>query len=64
VVDQAMNEAGVTRQYKELIGRYQAIPFVRHETFDIEQNPHGPGGAGHGSAEGGIREMSKRGEGR
>lgn len=37
VVDKAMNEVGVTRQYKELIGRYQAIPFVKRETFDIDQ---------------------------
>jgi len=37
VVDKAMNEVGVTRQYKELIGRYQAIPFVKRETFDIDR---------------------------
>jgi hypothetical protein len=36
-VDKAMNEVGVTRQYKELIARYQAIPFVTSETFDIDQ---------------------------
>ena len=36
VVDQAMNEVGVTRQYKELIGRYQAIPFARSESLDID----------------------------
>jgi hypothetical protein len=36
-VDQAMNEVGVTRQYKELVGRFQAIPFVRSESFDIDQ---------------------------
>lgn len=35
VVEQSMNEVGVTRQYNELIGRYQAIPFVKTETFDI-----------------------------
>jgi hypothetical protein len=37
VVGRAMNEVGVTRQYKELIGRTQAIPFVKHETFDIDR---------------------------
>jgi len=37
VVDQAMNEVGVTRQYKELVGRFQAIPFVKSESFDIDQ---------------------------
>ncbi len=36
VVDQAMNEVGVTRQYKELVGRYQAIPFARSETLNID----------------------------
>ena len=35
VVEKSMNEVGVTRQYNELIGRYQAIPFVKSETFDI-----------------------------
>lgn len=37
VVDKAMNEVGVTRRYKELIGRYEAIPFVTSERFDIDQ---------------------------
>jgi hypothetical protein len=36
VVDKAMNEVGVTRQYKELVGRFQAIPFVKTESFDID----------------------------
>jgi len=37
VVDKAMNEMGVTRQYKELVGRFQAIPFVKSESFDIDR---------------------------
>jgi len=37
VVDKAMNEVGVTRQYKELVGRYQSMPFVKKETFDLDQ---------------------------
>jgi hypothetical protein len=37
VVAQAMNEVGATRQYKELVGRYQTIPFVKSETFDIDR---------------------------
>lgn len=37
VVKKAMNEVGVTRQYKELIGRYQVVPFVKREAFDIDQ---------------------------
>jgi hypothetical protein len=36
VVDNAMNEVGVTRQYKELVGRFQSIPFVKSESFDID----------------------------
>ncbi len=37
VVDKVMNEVGVTRRYKELIGRYEAIPFVTSERLDIDQ---------------------------
>ena len=36
VVNKAMNEVGVTRQYKELVGKYESIPFVKKETFDID----------------------------
>ncbi|OGP93486.1 MAG: hypothetical protein A2156_11340 [Deltaproteobacteria bacterium RBG_16_48_10] len=36
VVEKSMNEVGVTRQYKELVGKYQTIPFVKSETFDID----------------------------
>jgi hypothetical protein len=36
MVDKAMNEVGVTRQYKELVGKYESIPFVKKETFDID----------------------------
>ena len=37
VVDQSMNEVGVSRQYKELVGRYESIPFVKKESFDLDQ---------------------------
>jgi len=37
VVNKSMNEVGVTRQYKELVGRYESIPFVKKESFDIDQ---------------------------
>ncbi len=37
VVEKSMNEVGVTRQYNELVGRYQAIPFVKSESFDINR---------------------------
>jgi len=37
IVSKAMNEVGVTRQYKDLVGRYENIPFVKKESFDIDQ---------------------------
>jgi hypothetical protein len=37
IVDGAMNEVGVTRQYNELLGRFQAIPFMKAESLDIDQ---------------------------
>jgi hypothetical protein len=36
IVDRSMNEMGVTRQYKELVGRFQAIPFAKTESFDLD----------------------------
>ena len=35
VVEKSMNEVGVAKQYNELVGRYQSIPFVKSETYDI-----------------------------
>ena len=35
IVDKSMNEVGVTRQYNELVGRYDSIPFVKKESFDL-----------------------------
>ncbi len=37
VVEKAMNETGVTKQYNELLARYQTIPFVKSETFDLNR---------------------------
>jgi hypothetical protein len=37
IVGKATNEVGVTRQYKELVGGFQSIPFVKTETVDIDQ---------------------------
>ena len=37
VVDKSMNEVGVTRKYKELVGHYESIPFAKKETFDLDQ---------------------------
>lgn len=36
IVEQATSEVGVTQQYKRLVGRAQAIPFVRTESLDID----------------------------
>jgi hypothetical protein len=36
VVEQAMNEVGATRRYKELVGRAQSLPFVRTQALDID----------------------------
>lgn len=37
IIEKAMNEVGATRQYKDLIGRYQTIPFARNYTVDIDE---------------------------
>lgn len=36
IVSDAMNQVGVTRQYKELVGRAQGIPFLKLEEFDLD----------------------------
>ena len=36
-VERAMNEVGVTRQYKELTGYLKAVPFVKREALDLDQ---------------------------
>ena len=36
VVNRAMSEVGVTRQYQELVGRFKAIPFAQTQAFDID----------------------------
>jgi hypothetical protein len=35
VVEQSMNEVGVTRQYNDLLGKFQTIPFMKTESLDI-----------------------------
>lgn len=35
IVDRSMENVGVTRQYQELVGRYQSIPFVSSVNFDL-----------------------------
>jgi len=36
VVERATDEVGVTRHYKEMVGRYQAIPFAETIAFDVD----------------------------
>ena len=36
VVDKTMAKTGVVQQYQALMGRFDAIPFVRSQTFDID----------------------------
>ncbi|MCL5288340.1 MAG: DUF4197 domain-containing protein [Acidobacteria bacterium] len=37
IVEKATSEVGVTQKYKELVGRYQSIPFAKKETLDVDQ---------------------------
>lgn len=37
VVRQALDEVGVTKQYKKLAGKAQSIPFVRFQPVDIDE---------------------------
>jgi hypothetical protein len=37
IVEKTMNETGVTRQYKDLVGRFKTIPFAKSQSFDIDQ---------------------------
>jgi hypothetical protein len=36
IVSKAMNEVGAPRQYKELLGRFQQLPFVKTQALDID----------------------------
>jgi hypothetical protein len=36
VVEQSMNQVGVSRQYKDLVGRFDAIPFAKSQAFDLD----------------------------
>jgi hypothetical protein len=37
VVDGAMSEVGATRQYKDLVARFEAIPFMKADAFDVDR---------------------------
>lgn len=36
VVEQSMSQVGVSRQYKELVGRFESIPFAKSQAFDLD----------------------------
>ncbi len=36
-VETVMNDVGVNRQYNDLIGRYQSVPFAKNIAFDVNQ---------------------------
>jgi len=37
IVSSSMNEVGTTRSYKEMMGKYTAIPFARSESLDLDR---------------------------
>lgn len=36
VISSSMNDVGATRAYKDMIGKYTAIPFVKEESLDLD----------------------------
>lgn len=36
MVEQSMNQVGVSRQYKDLVGRFDSIPFAKSQAFDLD----------------------------
>jgi Protein of unknown function (DUF4197) len=36
VVSSSMNEVGATRSYKEMMGKYESIPFMNKQSFDLD----------------------------
>ena len=36
VVDKSMGEVGVTKQYQALVGKFETIPFVKTQSFDLD----------------------------
>jgi hypothetical protein len=35
-VEKSMSQVGVSRQYKDLVGRFEAIPFAKSQAFDLD----------------------------
>ncbi|HJR00946.1 MAG TPA: DUF4197 domain-containing protein [Methylomirabilota bacterium] len=36
VVEKSMSQVGVSKQYKDLVGRFEAIPFAKSQAFDLD----------------------------
>jgi len=36
IIASSMNEVGVTRSYKEMMGKYTSLPFMKEESFDLD----------------------------
>lgn len=36
IVSSSMNEVGVTRSYKEMMGKYTSLPFMKEESLDLD----------------------------
>jgi Protein of unknown function (DUF4197) len=36
VIDKRMGEVGVTKQYQALVGKFETIPFVKTQSFDLD----------------------------
>ena len=36
VISSSMNEVGVTRSYKEMMGKYESLPFMSKQSFDLD----------------------------
>jgi RNA binding exosome subunit len=37
IISSSMDEVGVTRSYKEMMGKYESIPFMSKESLDLDQ---------------------------
>ena len=36
VIDKSMGEVGVTKQYQALVGKFETIPFIKTQSFDLD----------------------------
>lgn len=37
IISKSMNEVGATKQYKDLVGRFEQIPFAKSQSLDIDE---------------------------